>query len=51
MIEQKIVSMMPEPMPWGKTHEAVINLYRSNDTKGHAVFGGIKNLQRLGPGV
>ena len=50
MIEQKIVSMMPEPMPWGKTHEAVINLYRSNDTKGHTVFSGIKNLQRVDKG-
>jgi hypothetical protein len=50
MAKNDLFSIGPSPKDWGALHNRLIEIYRSNATKGHAIFSGIKNLQRLDKG-
>ena len=50
MARSDLFPKTPPPKEWGTLHNNLIDMYRSNATKGHAIFSGIKNLQRLDKG-
>ena len=50
MARSDLVPIEPAPKEWETLHKTLTEMYRSNDTKGHTVFSGIKNLQRLDKG-
>ena len=50
MARSDLFPKTPPPKKWGTLHNNLIDMYRSNATKGHAIFSGNKNLQRLDKG-